>query len=416
MGARDIVAGAAAATAAVGGGAAMLPAGGADVAPAVVERSAYVLAARSASCGQVDWRDLAAIRSIESPGSIGTEQPDGTVPGVQGPALDGSGVGGNTEAILDETGAAVRAQGPMQFIPSSWDLFGRDASGDGKADPHNLFDAAAAAAAHLCASYDRGASKWEAFRDYNGSGPSAARYADTATARSTAMDPDPGRTVTPTARPATTAAPQCTVATTPQGTPQVGDAAECAAQQILDGTLNLWQQVGRVVQADGTPALIGAYATLDGRLRVILGGRPVPAAGVNSAPNGSAGNSHPAGQLVDVRGITVDSSIAGQLAAMIDAAAADGITLTGSGWRSAETTARLRVQNGCPDVHTSPAETCAIPTAIPGTSMHERGLAIDFANSSTHDTAVYRWLAANAHRYGLYNLPSEAWHWSTNGR
>ncbi len=414
MGARDIVAGGAAMAAAVGGGATLLPAGGADaVTPAVVERSAYVLAAKSASCGQVDWRDLAAIRSIESPGSIGTEQPDGTVPGVQGPALDGSGVGGNTEAILDETGVAVRAQGPMQFIPSSWDLFGRDASGDGLADPHNLYDAAAAAAAHLCASYDRGASKWEAFRDYNGSGPSAARYADTATARSAAIDPDPGQTVTPTARPAA-AAPQCTVATTPQGTPQVGDAAECAAQQILDGGLGLWQQVGRVVQADGTPALIGAYATLDGRLRVILGGRPVPAAStLTTAP---AATNTPTGQLVDVRGITVDSSIAGQLAAMIDAAAADGITLTGSGWRSAETTARLRVQNGCPDVHTSPAETCAIPTAIPGTSMHERGLAIDFAGASTWDTPVARWLQSNAHRFGLHNLPSEPWHYSTNGR
>ncbi|MGH9112319.1 MAG: hypothetical protein ACRDZN_08480 [Acidimicrobiales bacterium] len=27
----------------------------------------------------------------------------------------------------------------------------------------------------------------------------------------------------------------------------------------------------------------------------------------------------------------------------------------------------------------------------------------------------YRWLAGRAASYGLYNLPSEAWHWSTNG-
>ncbi len=27
----------------------------------------------------------------------------------------------------------------------------------------------------------------------------------------------------------------------------------------------------------------------------------------------------------------------------------------------------------------------------------------------------YRWLVTNAATYGLYNLPTEAWHWSTNG-
>ena len=28
---------------------------------------------------------------------------------------------------------------------------------------------------------------------------------------------------------------------------------------------------------------------------------------------------------------------------------------------------------------------------------------------------AYRWLAAHAAKYGLYNLPSEPWHWSVNG-
>jgi hypothetical protein len=409
---RDVLAGGLVGASVAGGGLALTP-GGEAPSPAVIERSAYVLAARSASCGQVDWRDLAAIRSIESPASIGTEQPNGDVPGVQGPELDGSGVGGNTGAFILDDGSYERAQGPMQFIWTSWDLFGRDASGDGRADPHNLYDAAAAAAAHLCSSLDRGASKWEAFRDYNGSGPAAARYADTATSRAAAMDPDPGQTVAPTATKAATA-PPCTVGTTPQGTPAVGDVASCTAQRALDGGLSLWDRVGGIVQADGTPVLVGAYATLDGRLRVILGGgAPPPASGGDSRPGASGA---PAGTIVDVRGIQVDASIAGQLARMIDAAALDGITLTGSGWRSAEDTAYLRVRNGCPDVHTSPAESCAVPTAIPGTSMHERGLAIDFHNAKTADLPVARWLANNAHRFGLHNLPSEPWHYSTNGR
>jgi hypothetical protein len=27
----------------------------------------------------------------------------------------------------------------------------------------------------------------------------------------------------------------------------------------------------------------------------------------------------------------------------------------------------------------------------------------------------FQWLVANAYKYGLKNLPSETWHWSTNG-
>jgi hypothetical protein len=51
--------------------------------------------------------------------------------------------------------------------------------------------------------------------------------------------------------------------------------------------------------------------------------------------------------------------------------------------------------------------------------MHELGLAIDFTcdggGSVSQGTSCWDWLAANANSYGLYNLPSEAWHWSTNG-
>lgn len=51
--------------------------------------------------------------------------------------------------------------------------------------------------------------------------------------------------------------------------------------------------------------------------------------------------------------------------------------------------------------------------------MHERGLAIDFTIDgsiiSSRNSAAFRWMAANAAHYGLYNLPSEPWHWSVNG-
>ena len=51
--------------------------------------------------------------------------------------------------------------------------------------------------------------------------------------------------------------------------------------------------------------------------------------------------------------------------------------------------------------------------------MHERGLAIDFTVGgrviTSRASEGYQWLRTNASRYGLYNLPSEPWHWSTNG-
>lgn len=132
------------------------------------------------------------------------------------------------------------------------------------------------------------------------------------------------------------------------------------------------------------------------------------------------------GGLVTVGGITVAASLGPRLEALLEAARADGITLGGSGYRSSETTARLRRANGCPDVHESPSSSCRVPTARPGESMHERGLAVDFTYqgrticypsppASCRGNAAFDWLAANAGRYGLHVNSAEAWHWSTNG-
>ena len=32
------------------------------------------------------------------------------------------------------------------------------------------------------------------------------------------------------------------------------------------------------------------------------------------------------------------------------------------------------------------------------------------------DDPAFVWLTANAARFGFFNLPSEPWHWSVNGR
>ena len=123
-------------------------------------------------------------------------------------------------------------------------------------------------------------------------------------------------------------------------------------------------------------------------------------------------------------GIVVASSIRGKLAALLDAAAKDGVYLTGGGYRSPQQQVVLRRAH-CGSssfaVYQMRASQCRPPTARPGASMHERGLAIDFrdqysSGSLTRSSPGYRWLRGNAARFGFKNLPSEPWHWSINGR
>ena len=122
--------------------------------------------------------------------------------------------------------------------------------------------------------------------------------------------------------------------------------------------------------------------------------------------------------LVRVQGITVHQQIAAQVEALVVAAGRDGLTLTGSGYRDPARQIELRIAH-CGSSHyaiyEAPASSCSPPTARPGSSMHELGLAIDFTNCSTHSTRCWQWLNTNAAAHGLYNLPSEPWHWSIDG-
>ena len=126
--------------------------------------------------------------------------------------------------------------------------------------------------------------------------------------------------------------------------------------------------------------------------------------------------------LRTVQGVTVHADIADDVDALLTAARADGIALSGWGYRSTERQIELRRANCGPtyyDIWIRPASSCNPPTAVPGRSLHEQGRAIDFTENgrtiTSRSSAGFRWLADNAASYGLFNLPSEPWHWSTNG-
>ena len=144
-----------------------------------------------------------------------------------------------------------------------------------------------------------------------------------------------------------------------------------------------------------------------------------PASVVTRAPGGLATVTCPHGGS-----ITVAGSIADNVQALLNAAARDGVSLCArSGWRSTEKQIQLRREHcGSSNyaIYYMPASRCSPPTARPGTSNHERGLAIDFScnggGAITRGNECWDWLVAHAGEYGLYNLPSEPWHWSTNGR
>ncbi len=147
--------------------------------------------------------------------------------------------------------------------------------------------------------------------------------------------------------------------------------------------------------------------------------RPSGGGGGGGGPTGAPAGSS---EIVSVRGIQVHQSIAGKVEDMLAAASADGISLAGGGYRSSDAQIAVRRSNcGTSEyaIWQMPPSQCSPPTARPGSSQHERGLAIDFTYNGSlirsRSNDGFKWLAANAASYGFHNLPSEPWHWSTNG-
>jgi LAS superfamily LD-carboxypeptidase LdcB len=136
---------------------------------------------------------------------------------------------------------------------------------------------------------------------------------------------------------------------------------------------------------------------------------------------GGGGNLPSSAEMVNVQGIWIHASISDKLDALLDDAHGDGVNLGGSGYRDSSSQIALRrahCGSSDYDIWQKPAFQCHPPTARPGSSNHERGLAVDFTSGGsvlTRSSAAFRWLQSNAGKYGFKNLPSEPWHWSVDG-
>lgn len=152
--------------------------------------------------------------------------------------------------------------------------------------------------------------------------------------------------------------------------------------------------------------------------------------------------------LASVAGVlNVNAEIEEEIDRLIADARADGLNLSGGGYRTIEAQIALRLAHcgggidmeapgpeATPEelaayesavaaaknyaIYEAPASSCSPPTAVPGQSEHQSGLAVDFTLDGsilTWDSPGFFWLVENGAEYGLINLPSEAWHWSTTG-
>lgn len=217
-------------------------------------------------------------------------------------------------------------------------------------------------------------------------------------------------------------------------------AAEAAAQEADDRRAEIASRLQQLQTAkaqqqqfavavnqriESALAEAAALDTLDKTLADQIAAQQAAIAARNAANAASSGPPRQIGggvTVVSVRGIQVNASIADQIAGLLNGADAAGLNLSGGGYRNPSAQIALRRANcGTSDyaIYEMPPSQCHPPTARPGTSMHEQGLAIDFTSNgaliTSRGSSAFQWLASNAPGFGLHNLPSEPWHWSTNG-
>ena len=123
--------------------------------------------------------------------------------------------------------------------------------------------------------------------------------------------------------------------------------------------------------------------------------------------------------IVKVSGIWIETSTAAAYGEMSERAKEDGVSLVlSSGWRSMEEQRALWLERQDPKVRAVKGI-----AARPGWSNHQSGRSLDIRTGLTvaqfldgKTSPVYRWLDANAKKYGFKrDVPSEPWHWTQTG-
>lgn len=104
---------------------------------------------------------------------------------------------------------------------------------------------------------------------------------------------------------------------------------------------------------------------------------------------------------------------------MLTKAKSEGLTISGGGYRSLTIQRALRVAN-CQGNYADSKAQCEPPTALPGQSNHNKGLAVDFTCDGSliekTDNKCFLWLQKNARTFGFLNFAKEPWHWSVDGK
>jgi hypothetical protein len=190
------------------------------------------------------------------------------------------------------------------------------------------------------------------------------------------------------------------------------------AAPILLGIVGLWIVVQATSGRLGARVLSLRDNSGPGALAGIAGSAGGAAAAASPAPAVTVDGGAGAPPLATWGGFTMRADVLPRARMMFEAAARDGVHLTvNSSYRPISEQIQLRRQN-CGtsnyDIYAKPSGLCSPPTALPGQSNHQKGLALDI-NVGDRSSREYQWLKNNAARYGFYNLPSEAWHWSTDG-
>ncbi len=198
-----------------------------------------------------------------------------------------------------------------------------------------------------------------------------------------------------------------------------------AKHHIMQAVLGLLLALGAYAILNTiNPKLVGGSLTfnsvnieLDGSPMTSNDAVPPPGTKVARCPEGIVTIETSGGKL------PVCKSFSTNLKSLIDTAWAEGYKIYGYGFRTSASQINLRKRHCGGDsyynIYLKPSGKCIPPTATPGNSMHESGLAFDFtcegASITSRSNKCFIWLQKNASKYGLKNLSSEPWHWSTNG-